>query len=349
VQDAVFSFTRDVDADASFHNRAKFSELGEQAREALARYVGADADEVAITRNTSEGNNTVLNGLDLTSEDEVVIWDQNHPTNNVAWDVRAQRYGFNVKRVATPANPRTAEELIEPFVNAITERTRVLAFSHFSNVSGVALPAKDLCAIARGRGILTLVDGAQSFGAVRLDLHDLGCDFFTASAHKWFLGPKEAGLLYVHRQRAAQLWPNMVGVGWERAKDAGALRFETLGQRDDAAVVSMGTTVEFHDSIGIDRIETRVRELATRLKDLLRDRVPGARFHTPADPSLSAGVVVFELPVADIRQTYNRLYEQYGIACAAMSGQFNGIRLCPHVYNTLDEVDRVVDIVVGLG
>jgi len=349
VQEAVFGFTRDVDADASFHNRAKFSELGVRAREALARYVGADADEIAITRNTSEGNNTVLNGLDLGRGDEVVIWDQNHPTNNVAWDVRAQRFGFTVKRVATPANPGTAEQLIEPFVNAITGNTCVLAFSHFSNISGVALPAKDLCAIARGRGILTLVDGAQSFGAVRLALHDMGCDFFTASAHKWFLGPKEAGLLYVQRQRAADLWPNLVGVGWERAKDAGALRFETLGQRDDAAVVSMGTTVEFHDSIGIDRTETRVRELATRLKDQLRDRVPGARIHTPSDPTLSAGVVVFEPPVADMRQTYNQLYEQYGIACAAMSGQFNGIRLCPHVYNTFDEVERVVEVVAGLG
>lgn len=110
----------------------------------------------------------------------------------------------------------------------------------------------------------------------------------------------------------------------------------------------MGTTVEFHDKIGIDRIETRVRELATRLKDHLRDRVPGARFHTPADPTLSAGVVVFEPPVADTRQAYNQLYEQYGIACAAMSGQFNGIRLCPHVYNTLDEVERVVEVVADL-
>lgn len=348
VQQAVFRLTRDVDADASFQNRAKFDELRETARAALAEYVGAEADEIAITRNTSEGNNTVINGLDLGRGDEVVIWDQNHPTANVAWDVRAERYGFRVKRVATPPSPRSADELVEPFADAITGNTRAIAFSHFSNVSGVALPAKELCAIARGRGILTLVDGAQSFGAVRLDLHDMGCDFFTGSAHKWFIGPKEAGLLYVRRERAADLWPSDVGVGWEGAKDAGARKFETLGQRDDAAVVSMGTTVLFHESVGVDRIEGRVRQLAATLKDALEDRVPGVRFHTPRDPELSAGVVVFDPSVPDVREAYSRLYADHGVAGAPRGGEFSGIRLCPHIYNTLEEVDRVVEAVAGL-
>ncbi|MGD2217387.1 MAG: aminotransferase class V-fold PLP-dependent enzyme [Gemmatimonadales bacterium] len=348
VQQAVFRFTRDVDADASFHNRAKFDGLREAARGALAEYVGARVDEIAITRNTSEGNNTVINGLDLRRGDEVVIWDQNHPTANVAWDVRAERYGYAVKRVATPPVPSSAEELIEPFADAITSNTRVLAFSHFSNVSGVALPAKQLCAMARERGILSLVDGAQSFGAVRLDLHDMGCDFFTASAHKWFVGPKEAGVLFVRHGRAAELWPSDVGVGWEGAKDAGARKFETLGQRDDAAVVSMGTAVLFHESVGVDRIEGRVRLLSATLKDALQDRVPGARFHTPRDPELSAGVVVFDPRVADLRQAYNRLYTEHGIAGAPRGGEFSGVRLCPHIYNTTDEIDRVVEAVASL-
>jgi selenocysteine lyase/cysteine desulfurase len=348
VQEAVFSYTRDVDADASFQNRSKFGELREEARAALGEYVGAEADEIAITRNTSEGNNTVVNGLDLGRGDEVVIWDQNHPTNNVAWDVRAQRYGFTVKRVATPPSPHTADELVEPFADAITANTRVLAFSHYSNVSGIALPAKQLCAIARERDVITLVDGAQSFGAVRLDLHDMDCDFFTASAHKWFVGPKEAGLLYVRSERAADLWPSDVGVGWEQAKDAGARKFETLGQRDDAAVVAMGTTVYFHESIGIDRIEGRVRGLSARLKDGLRQRLPKVRIHTPMDPELSAGVVVFDPGVEDARGAYMKLYEEYGVAGAPRGGEFSGIRLCPHIYNTADEIDLAVEAVAEL-
>ncbi|NIN71154.1 MAG: aminotransferase class V-fold PLP-dependent enzyme [Gemmatimonadetes bacterium] len=348
VQEAVFRFTRDVDADASFQNRAKFDEFRESARQALADYVGAGVDEVAITRNTSEGNNTVINGLDLGRGDEVVIWDQNHPTANVAWDVRAERYGYRVVRVTTPPAPGSADELIEPFTDAITSNTRVLAFSHFSNISGVTLPAKRLCAMARARGIITLVDGAQSFGAVRLDLHEMGCDFFTASAHKWFVGPKEAGLLYVRRERAADLWPSDVGVGWEGAKGAGARKFETLGQRDDAAVVSMGTTVAFHESVGVDRIERRVRQLTATLKDSLQDRVPGVRFHTPLDPELSAGVVVFDPFVADVPEAFGRLYTEHGVAGAPRGGDFRGIRLCPHIYNTLQEVERAAEAVASL-
>jgi isopenicillin-N epimerase len=149
VAETVFAFTRDVDADASFQNRGKFNDLHDQALAALARYMGADADEVVITRNTSEGNNTVIAGLDLKPSDEVVLWDQNHPSNNVAWDVRAQRYGFTVKRVPTPARPQSPDDLLAPFAEALTTNTRVLAFSHVSNVSGVALPAKALCTLAR--------------------------------------------------------------------------------------------------------------------------------------------------------------------------------------------------------
>ena len=343
VIDTVMRLTRDVDADASFQNRAKFGELRERARQALARYVGADPGEIAITRNTSEGNNTVINGLTLGRGDEVIIWDQNHPTNNIAWDVRAQRYGFTVKRVSTPPTPSTAEEVIAPFRAALTDRTRVLAFSHVSNVSGVALPAKELCSMARERGLLTLVDGAQVFGVLRIDLHDIGCDFYTGSSHKWLVGPKEAGLLYVRQERIDDLWPSDVGVGWEGALERGAAKFENLGQRDDACVAAMGTAVAFHEAIGPDAIEQRVRSLATALKRGIRERISAAFFHTPTGPEMSAGVVVFMVPSRDARALFEELYSEYAIAGAAMGGEFTGVRLCPHIYNTMEEVDRVVD------
>ena len=129
VREAVFRLTRDVDADASFQNRAKYEDLREAARAALSRYVGADPDEVALTRNTSEGNNTVVAGLDLRSGDEVVLWDQNHPTNSASWDERAKRIGFGVRRVTTPSVRPSKEALIEAFEAALTRRTRVLALA----------------------------------------------------------------------------------------------------------------------------------------------------------------------------------------------------------------------------
>ena len=348
VSDAVFQFTHDVDADASFQNRGKFNDLHGAVLEALGRYMGADADEVVITRNTSEGNNLVIAGLDLGAGDEVVLWDQNHPSNNVAWDVRAQRYGFTVKRVATPAMPQGPDDLMAPFAEALTANTRVLSFSHVSNVSGVALPAKALCAMARERGILTLIDGAQTFGVHQISLHELGCDFYTGSAHKWFLGPKEGGLLYVRRERAGDLWPSVVSVGWEQAREQGARKFGTLGQRDDAMLVAVGKTVEFLETIGNAHIEARVRDLAAALKAGVQEHVPQAHFHTPLDPDLSGGVVIFGLPGVDLRAAFMPLYEEYHIGCAVMGSDEPFIRFCPHIYNTMEEVDRVVEVIQGM-
>lgn len=343
VQERVFELTRDVDADASFQNRGKFGALQEASREALAGYLGATPDEIAITRNTSESNNTVLNGLSLGAGDEVVLWEQNHPTNNISWDVRAERWGFTVRRVSTPPAAATADELVSAFRAAMTPRTRVLSFSHISNATGVALPAADLCRMAREAGVLTLVDGAQSFGAVQVDVHEMGCDFYTGSAHKWFVGPKEAGVLYVRAERIPEMWASDVGVGWEGAVGGGARKFDNLGQRDDAAVAALATAVAFHRAIGPERVEARVRALAAALKGAVRERVPGVAFHTSDVPERSAGIVVVQLPIDDHRALYGRLYEEHRIAGAPRGSDFPGIRFCPHIYNTMAEIDRVAD------
>ncbi len=347
VQEAVFACTRDVDRDPSFQNREKYGGLKEEARAALAAYVGASPDEIAITRNTSEGNNAVVNGLDLGPGDEVVIWDQNHPTNNVSWDVRAQRWGYTVRRVSTPPGARNAGELAEPFLRALTPRTRVLAFSHLSNVSGTLLPAGELCRAARERGVLTLVDGAQTFGALALDLPALGCDFFTGSSHKWLMGPKEAGLMYVRAGSMDRLWPSDVGVGWEGAVARGAQKFDNLGQRDDAAVVSMATAAAFHQALGPGAVDERVRYLGSAAMEALRSRFAEVRLHTPAFPQARGGVVVFSLPGADHDALYQAVYRTHRVACAAMHGEFEGIRFSPHIYNTLDDVEAAIAAVAA--
>ncbi|MGH9935154.1 MAG: aminotransferase class V-fold PLP-dependent enzyme, partial [Blastocatellia bacterium] len=196
VRDRVFRLTEDVDGDVSFQNRAKFNALLEESRRKLAAFMGASEDELAIVRNTSEANNFIVNGLNLQAGDEVVVFDQNHPTNNVAWDVRAARAGFIVKRVGVPQIPNDAEEILKAFRAAITPKTRVLAFTDVSNTTGVRMPSKELCRMARERGVYAHVDGAQTFGALSLNLREMGCDSYSASAHKWFMGPKEAGVFY---------------------------------------------------------------------------------------------------------------------------------------------------------
>jgi len=339
VADRVAELTREIDVDCSFQNRARFKQSLEHSRARVAAQLGVNADEIALVRNTSESNNTINNGLDLGAGDEVVIWDQNHPTNHVAWEVRAKRRGFAVVKVSVPAKPKSFEDLIEPFRRAITPRTRVLALTHASNLSGIRLPVKELAEIAHATGIHVHVDGAQTWGALRNNLKQLGCDSYSASAHKWFAGPKEVGLLYVRDERIADIWPNVVAPGWGSGAEtelAGARKFESMGQRDDAALTAIGATADFHDAIGTTEIEARLFELATLLKTGLREI--GAKLVTPTQRELSAGVCITEVPAANRALLLDEMYEKHGIAGSTTGG----FRLCPHIYNTRDHVDRAV-------
>jgi isopenicillin-N epimerase len=339
VADEVAELTRDIDVDCSFQNRARFGDLLDASREKAARHLGVTADEVALVRNTSEANNTINNGLALKSGDEVVLWDQNHPTNNVAWDVRAARFGLSVRRVATPAKPVDGGQLAQVFTDAFSPRTRALALTHVSNVSGLKLPVRELCDAAHRRSIWVHVDGAQSWGALDVNLRELDCDSYSASAHKWFLGPKEVGLLYVRKERISEVWPNVVAPGWGNQVQPdvkGARKFESLGQRDDAALASIAAVADFHFAIGPAQVESRVSELAKLLKQGLKEA--GVELVTPLDPDHSGGVCVVRVLAARSNEIYSKLYEEHGIAGATTGG----LRLCPHVYNTREHIERAI-------
>jgi selenocysteine lyase/cysteine desulfurase len=339
VAEQVAELTRDIDADCSFQNRAKFADLLEASRRKVAQHLGVSADEIALVRNTSEANNTINNGLALKSRDEIVLWDQNHPTNNIAWDVRAARFGLRVERVATPPELVDDTQLVKVFTDAFTPRTRVLALTQVSNVSGQRLPIRELCEASHRRGIFVHVDGAQSWGALHVNLRELGCDSYSASAHKWFLGPKEVGILFVRSDQIPEIWPNIVAPGWGsqvQPEVKGARKFESLGQRDDAALSAIATAVDFHLAIGPPRIEARMLDLAGSLKAHLKDA--GFELVTPLDPARSGGVCVVRVPPVKRDAVYNQLYEKYGISGATTGG----LRLCPHIYNTREHIERVV-------
>ena len=339
VNDVLFRYTRDMDANPSFQNRAKFGQGREDTRARIAAFLNVTPEEIVITRNTSEGNNFVSSGLELSSGDEVVIFDENHPTNNQSWKDKAERFGFTVKAVSIPTPPPSADAIIAQMVAAMGPRTRVLAFTHVTSTFGTRFPARELCGIARERGILTLVDGAQTFGALDLDLQDMGCDFFTGSSHKWLTGPKEAGVLYMRSDAQERMAPSEVGVIGGRV---GASRVhERLGQRDDPAIMALGEAIDFHDRIGKDRIERRSRDLATALKDEI-GKIPGVHMYSPTNPEISSAVVTFRPGDADIQSLNTRLYEDYGIACATRGGNTAGFRFAPHIYNDEQQVERVV-------
>ena len=337
VQDKVQELTKALNKDVSFQYRALFAATRKKSVTLLAQFVGANESEVGITRNTSESNCMIVHGLDLKPGDEIIIWEQNHPSNNEVWLSQAKRIGFTVKKISVPAEPKFVNDLLQPFINALTPNTKLIAFSHLSNISGLALPAKDICQMAKARGIMTLVDGAQSFGSMNIDVHDMGCTFYTASTHKWLMGSFENGILYINKDSFDRIWPAVIGGGWREATTVDT-QLCVLGQRNDPSPAALPEALAFHETIGRKNIENRIVQLSTYLKQELKSKVPQATFVTPLAPQFSGGIVIFNLPGKEIHEVADKLYHQYHIA-AAPSG---GIRLSPHIYNTMKDIDYVV-------
>jgi len=208
--------------------------------------------------------------------------------------------------------------------------------------SGDLLPAAEICAAARSRGVLSLVDGAQSFGVLDVDLAAMKPDFYTGSMHKWPCGPKEKGVLYASRAVHERIHPSVIGVYGGAVGLSKTL--ETNGQRDDSSIAALAEGLKFQGSIGRAAIETRVRLLAQTLMSELR-KIEGVKLWTDPDPSRSAAIVIFQPGALDIRQLGPALTASR-VICTTRAGQQNpGLRMSPHFYNTMDEIRAAVDFI----
>lgn len=340
VVEALEKNTRFLDANPSSSSRAKLTEGREESRRLVASSLRVTPEEIVITRNTSEANNFVSSGLQLGSSDEVIVFGDNHPSNLNAWREKAKRFGFSVVEVAV-VNPHPGTDFyVDAFVKAMTPRTRVIAVTHVTNTIGDMLPVAELCRLARARGVLSLVDGAQSFGVLDVNLSEMRPDFYSGSAHKWPCGPKETGVLYVNHEihdrispSVVSLYPGAVGI---------SRKLEAFGQRDEAALATLGAAVKFQDEIGRAAIERRARQLVQRLASELQ-RMDGVTLWTNPDPRRSAAIIVFKPGVLDPRRLVTTLYEKERVVCAAGGGGGRpGVRFSPHFYNTMDEIDRSI-------
>jgi selenocysteine lyase/cysteine desulfurase len=332
-------WTTALDRDPSQATKTKLAQAKEETRGALARMLRVTPEEIVITRNTSEANNLVSSGLGLKAGDEVVIFADNHPSNHAAWREKGARAGVVVSVVPAPSPHPGSDYYVQAFLQKTTSRTRVWAFTHVTNTVGDVLPAKDLCRAARERGIATVVDGAQSFGVLDVDLTELGPDFYTGSGHKWPCGPREVGLLYTAKQ-APPLAPSVISLYAGAVGSSKTL--EAYGQRDEPAVAAFGAAVALRAEIGPAEVERHARELAQALLAGLK-KIDSVKIWTDGHPSRSAAVIAFQPAALDARALATTLYEKDRIACATRGGTDRpGLRLSPHIYNTHADVEKVL-------
>ena len=341
---AVYDFTERMDREPVPSFRGEMHGVKEPTRDRLAEFLGVTPEEILIARNTSEANNWVSTGLQLGQGDEVMIVSDNHPSNNLAWKAKGQRFGYTVREIE-PLSPHPgADYYVQAFRDAITPSTRVIAFTHLTNTGGDLFPVHELCALARERGVFSVVDGAQSFGLFNIDLSEVQPDFYSGSAHKWPCGPKETGVLYVNARVHDRFWPTIYSAyGGQRGL---ARTHEGLGQRDEPAIRALGVQIEFLQEIGMAEVEARSRELATALVEEL-SALDGVHMWTSTDPARRAAVVTFrpgELSGGDVVAAL----ERDGIVAAARGGSDRpGVRLSPHFYNSHTDVERAVSAIRG--
>ena len=312
----------------------------EPIREKLAAFVGADADEILLTRSTTEGMKVFCRGLDLAPGDEVLMSSHEHPGGYGPWRAREDRDGVVVRTVEIPAPPDSADQVIDICERAIRPETKVLVVSYPIFVTGLLMPIKGLSDMAHRHDVLLSVDGAHALGMLDLDMHAMGCDHFTTAGQKWLLAGSGTGMAYFARGIQDRIWGDM----WRRTPAEGARKYESSGQRHLPSLWGMGDALDFQLAIGKANVESRVRSLATRLKDGLND-IPGVGLGTSGSAEMSGGLTTFSIDGVPKANITKALMDRERIYLPGSGWSDFACRVSTHFYNTADEVDRVLAVV----
>lgn len=307
-------------------------------RDPLATFVGASRDEIALVRNATEANSYIANGIDLKSGDEVLISDQEHPGGEHPWNLRAKRYGIVVRKFTLPKPPKNSAEVLNALSDALTPRTRVIFVSHITTVTGVVLPVQEICSLARSKGIISALDGAHVTGMMRLNLHEIGCDLYSSSPHKWLQAPKGTGYLYIRDEMIDRLWNTIATEGWDDRK-LRADRFQRIGSSNVPALAGLRAAIEFANTIGLPRIEQRHRQLADYIHAEMMRR--HAESWTSPDPVLRCAIATVNVPPIKRMDLENWMWKQHKIRIRG--GEPSKLRLSTPIYLQKKDIDRFLE------
>ncbi len=314
----------------------------EGVRERMARQWGVDPEEIAFTRNASESLQICQFGIDLKPGDEVLTTTQDYPRMLNTFRQRERREGIRLIEIEIPVPAEDEDEIVRLFERAITPSTRVILICHVINLTGQILPVRKVCDMAHTHGLPVIVDGAHALAHFDFKLSDLNCDYYGTSLHKWLFAPHGTGLLYVQRDRIRDTWPMMAA---NETQDDDIRKFEEIGTHPAANTLAIAEALTFHQGIGPTRKEARMRYLRDYWAKILLedDRV---RLHTSLDPRFSCGIANVEVDGLDSGELSSWLWSKHRILVTSIKhAQFEGIRVSPSVYSSIEELDRFCDAV----
>jgi selenocysteine lyase/cysteine desulfurase len=316
-----------------------------EAHQKAGVFLGADEDEIVITGCTTEGMSFVANGLDLKAGDEVITTTHEHSGGFDCWQIERDRRGVTLTTIPFKCAYDNKNEIVNLFASAITPQTKVMSFCHINYTSGLRMPVKELCQLARDNNIISVIDGAHAIGMLNLDLHDIGCDFYACSPQKWLCAPPGVGVLYCKKDKQDLLvWPMITESYVSTSFQA---RLESRGQRTSPVLACLGDAMDFQDTIGRETIQSRILSLSAYAKARLAT-IPGVHLYSSTDPEQSTGLT--SLYVKNKHALHgainNKIRNDYGIYMRTVAFKDAGdnqtrigLRISTHIYNNYDQID----------
>ena len=337
---------REVNYQGSYYMRTVQWDNKKAMATKLAKLAGCSADELIITRNTTESLDMVIGGLNWKAGDEAVMAEQDYGAMLDMFKLVSRRFGVVNKIVSVPNNPITDQEIVDLYAKAITRRTRLLMVSHMINITGQILPVRKICDMAHGKGVPVMVDGAHAFAHIQFSIADLDCDYYGTSLHKWLSVPLGAGFLYVKKENVGKVWPLLAD--GERKEDDIA-RLNHIGTHPVYTDLAIANAIDYYMMVGADRKEARLRYLQNYWTTKVRP-LPNVIVNTPVDPTRSCGIAnvgIKNMKPGDLADTLLKKYKIYTVAIDGAN--VHGCRITPNVFTTPEELDVFVKALGELG
>lgn len=337
--EAFIGHVREVNFQGSYYMRTRQFDDKSEVRKKLSALAGCSHEELIITRNTTESLDTVIAGYDWKAGDEAVMAIQDYGAMLDMFKLQARRYGIVNKMISIPNHPKSDEEIVEIYEKAITPKTRLLMVCHMVNITGHILPIKKIADMAHAKGVDVMVDGAHAFAHIDYKISDLGCDYYGSSLHKWLSVPLGAGLLYVKKDKISKLWQLFGDMGY---KDDDIRKLNHTGTHPVHTDLAIANAIDFHQKIGIQRKEARLRFLQEYWTKQVRD-LPNIVLNTSADSQRACGIAnvgIKTIKPADLAKTLLTQYKVWTVAIDYANVQ--GCRITPNVYTSTAELDTFV-------
>ncbi len=339
VQEAVEHYQKLSNEAPSYYMWRILDKGREPLRSRLASLLGAQENEVAIHRNTTEAIDNVIFGLPLKAGDEVILSKQDYPNMINAWKQRELREGIILKWIDLEMPSEEVDYFVTKYQEKISDRTRLIHLTHVINWNGQIMPAKEIVQMAHRQGIEVLLDAAHSFAQFQFDIKEIGCDYMGTSLHKWLGAPFGTGLLYVRADKISKLYPLMSSPD---PLSSDIRKFEHLGTRSFPIEQAISHAIDFHLMIGWDRKYKRLHYLKNYWMDQLEE-ISGVQIKTSKHPAFGGAIGLFSKDGAEISEIYGYLFNKYGIHTSPSNWNgIEGIRITPNVYTSLEELDRLI-------